>query len=139
MNHRTLTMTNLLNLTHTTREGAAWPRRDTAAAVAGISEPASGGRPLHPVLRAFPCLAATLPAADDAPAASRRRGARSRLRRHDAERHRQGCRPPGAGFRCLLALLGPDLRRSELDPRSRGLARCPCPRLPPISAAARRR
>src|SRR3954462_13967342 len=47
-----------------------------------------------PVLRAFPCLAATLPAADDAPAASRRRGARSRLRRHDAERHRQGCRPP---------------------------------------------
>src|ERR1700751_405885 len=35
----------------------------------------------------------------------------------------------GAGFRCLLALLGPDLRRSELDPRSRGLARCPCPRL----------
>src|SRR5690348_4238592 len=41
------------------REGAAWPRRDTAAAVAGISEPASGGLPLHPVLRAFPCLAAT--------------------------------------------------------------------------------
>src|ERR1700752_1673388 len=98
------------------REGAAWPRRDTAAAVAGISEPASGGLPLHPVLRAFPCLAATLPAADDAPAASRRRGARSRLRRHDAERHRQGCRPPGAGFRCLLAVLGPDpgLRRSRL-------------------------
>ena len=27
---------------------------------------------------------------------------RQRLRRHDAERHRQGCRPPGAGFRCLL-------------------------------------
>src|SRR3977135_2380059 len=75
------------------------------------------------------CLAATLPGAHHAPAASRRRGARSRLRRHDAERHRQGCRPPGAGFRCLLALLGPDLRRSELDPRSRGLARCPCPRL----------
>src|SRR5580692_5093911 len=97
--------------------------------LAGISEPASGGLPLHPVLRAFPCLAATRPAADDAPAASRRRGARSRLRWHDAECHRQGCRPPGAGFRCLLALLGPDLRRSELDPRSRGLARCPCPRL----------
>jgi hypothetical protein len=31
----------------------------------------TGGLPLHPVLRAFPCLAATLPAADDAPAASR--------------------------------------------------------------------
>src|SRR5690349_11568678 len=44
----------------------------TLPVVAGISEPASGGLPLHPVLRAFPCLAAALPAADDAPAASRR-------------------------------------------------------------------
>jgi hypothetical protein len=48
-----------------------------------------------------------------------RRGARSRLRRHDAECHRQGCRPPGAGFRCLLAVLGPDLRRSERSVVSR--------------------
>ena len=100
------------------REGAARPRRDAAAAMAGISEPTPGRLPLHPVLRAFPRLAATFPAADDAPAASRRRGARSRLRRHDAGRHRQGRRPPGAGLRCLPALLGPDLRRGELDPRS---------------------
>ena len=40
------------------------------------------------------------------------------LGRHDAERHRSWRRPPGAGLRRLLALLGPDLRRGELDARS---------------------
>src|SRR5260370_31926078 len=70
------------------REGAARARRDAAVAVAGISEPTSGRLPLHPVLRAFPCLAATLAAADDAPAASRRRGARSALGRDDGAHHR---------------------------------------------------
>src|SRR5260370_29663161 len=70
------------------REGAARPRRDAAVAVAGISEPPSGRLPLHPVLHAFPRLAATLQAADDAPAASRRRRVRSRFGRPDAEHHR---------------------------------------------------
>lgn len=73
---------------------------------------------LHAVPASFPGLAAGVAPDGDAAGAPRRRGARSRLCRDDADGDGHGRAPRGAGVRGLPAVLEPGPRRGELDARA---------------------